>query len=133
MSPADTIAAYSEAQDARSAAICAALRKAIDTGLPGATAKIWHAIPVWFIGENPVVGYTARPKGVSLMFWNGQSFDERSLEAVGRFKAAQIVYTDVSQISSRDMTRWLKQAKSDIWDLVGLRKKTIAKKKRAAA
>jgi hypothetical protein len=133
MSPADAIAAYSSARDAKPAAICAALRKAIDAGLPGATSKIWHAIPVWFIGDNPVVGYTAKPKGVSLMFWNGQSFDEPSLEAVGSFKAAQIVYTDASQISSRDTTRWLKKAKSDIWDLAGLRKQAIAKKKRAAA
>ena len=108
------------------------MRKFIDAGLPGATSKVWHAIPVWFIGDNPVVGYTKKPAGVALMFWNGQSFEEPSLEAVGSFKAAHIIYTDASQISPKDMTRWLKKAAADIWDPAGLRKKAVAKKKKAA-
>ncbi|MEO8061935.1 MAG: DUF1801 domain-containing protein [Pseudomonadota bacterium] len=129
---ADPISAYAKSLTPKQAAICANLRKALDAGLPTATSKVWHAIPVWFIGDNPVVGYTQKPKGVALMFWNGQSFEEPSLEAVGSFKAAHIIYTDASQISSKDMSRWLKKAATDIWDLAGLRKKAVAKKKKAA-
>ncbi|MEJ0086452.1 MAG: DUF1801 domain-containing protein [Pseudomonadota bacterium] len=128
----DPVAAYAKSLSPKQSAICASLRKSIDARLPKATSKIWHAIPVWFIGDNPVVGYTKKPKGVALMFWNGQSFDEPTLEAVGSFKAAHIVYSDASQISSKDMTRWLKKAAADVWDLAGLRKKTVAKKKKAA-
>ena len=128
---ADPIAAYAKSLTPKQSAICAALRKALDAGLPKASAKVWHAIPVWFIGENPVVGYTRKPNGVALMFWNGQAFNEPSLEKVGSFKAAHVIYTDVSQISAKDMNRWLKKARTDIWDLAGLRKKSVAKKKAA--
>jgi hypothetical protein len=124
---ADPISAYAKSLNPKQSAICERLRTSIDAGLPTATSKVWHAIPVWFIGDNPVVGYTKKPNGVALMFWNGQSFEERSLEAVGSFKAAHIVYTDASQISPKDMSRWLKKAAVDIWDLAGLRKKAGAK------
>jgi hypothetical protein len=127
----DSISAYAKSLNPKQSAICARLRKSIDAGLPSATSKIWHAIPVWFIGENPVVGYTQKANGVALMFWNGQSFEDPSLEAVGSFKAAHIIYTDASQISPKDMKVWLKKAAADIWDLAGLRRKA-AEKKRAA-
>ena len=124
---ADPISAYAKSLNPKQSAICERLRKSIDAGLPNATSKLWHAIPVWFIGENPVVGYTQKTNGVALMFWNGQSFEEPSFEAVGSFKAAHIIYTDASQISPKDMSRWLKKAAADIWDLAGLRKKAVAK------
>jgi len=129
---ADSIAEYAKSLNPKQSAICASLRKSIDAALPAATSKIWHAIPVWFVGDNPVVGYTKKPNGVALMFWNGQSFNERTLEKVGSFKAANVIYTDVSQISAKDMTRWLKKAATDIWDLADLRRKMVAKRKRAA-
>ena len=119
---ADSISSYNAALDVQRAAICEKLRQNIDAALPQATSKLWHAIPVWLVGENVVVGYTARKKGVMLMFWNGQSFEESQLEAVGSFRAAHIVYTDVSQISSKDMRRWLKKAAANVWDLAGMRK-----------
>ena len=125
---ADPICAYAESLTPRQSAICAVLRKSLDAGLPQATAKVWHAIPVWFIGENPVVGYTKKANGVALMFWNGQSFDEPTLEKVGSFKAAHVIYTDASQISPKDKHRWMKKASTDIWDLPALRKKSSAKK-----
>jgi hypothetical protein len=28
---------------------------------------------VWFIDDNPVVGYSASAKSVNLLFWNGQA------------------------------------------------------------
>jgi hypothetical protein len=128
----DPITEYAKSLSTKQAAVCATLRKSIDAGLPMATSKLWHAIPVWFIGDNPVVGYTKKPTGVALMFWNGQSFEEPTLEAVGSFKAAHIVYTDASQISPKDMKRWLKKAAANIWDLAGLRKTAVAKRKIAA-
>ena len=53
--------------ESQRAAICDRLRKNIDAALPQATSKIWHAIPVWLVGENVAVGYTVRKSGVMLM------------------------------------------------------------------
>lgn len=117
----DPISRYAAEQNAAHAAICRKLRKAIDTTLKGATSKIWHAIPVWFIGENPVVGYHARAEGVVLLFWNGQEFDEPDLHAVGKFSAAQIQYAEASEINARQLRAWLRKAGTDIWDYRALR------------
>lgn len=114
---ADGIAHYAQTQTAAHAAICCALRAEIDAVLPNATAKIWHGSPVWFIGENPVVGYNVTSKkGVNLLFWNGQSLAETALKAAGKFRAAQIQFTDASEIDPKALRRWLKRARADIWD-----------------
>jgi hypothetical protein len=114
---ADVIAHYAETQTAEQAAICHALRAEIDAVLPKAISKIWHGSPVWFIGENPVVGYNVTSqKGANLLFWNGQSFGEPALQSVGKFRAAQTQFTDVSEIDSKALRRWLKKASTDIWD-----------------
>ena len=114
---ADAIAHYATTQTTEHAAICDALRAEIDAALPKATSKIWHAIPVWFIGENPVVGYNVTAKkGVNLLFWSGQAFNEPALKAAGKFKAAQIQFNEVSQIDLKALRRWLERASKDIWD-----------------
>jgi hypothetical protein len=115
-SEGNAIARYSTAQIPKHAATCHLLHAEIDAALPGATSKIWHAIPVWFIGENPVVGYKATPKQVSLLFWNGQSFREPALKAAGKFKAAQIQFSGQSEIDVRLLRRWLRKARTDICD-----------------
>jgi hypothetical protein len=103
---------------------CRVLQTEIDTVLTKATSKIWHAIPVWFVGENPVVGFgVTSKKGVNLLFWNGQSLEEPVLKAAGKFKAAQIQFTNASQIDAKALRRWLKKAGTDIWDYKGLRKR----------
>jgi hypothetical protein len=113
----DAVEAYAKAQNAKHAAICRALREEIDTALSKATSKIWHGSPVWFIGENPVVGYSVTSKkGVNLLFWNGQSFGKPALQAAGKFRAAQIQFTDVSEIDPKALRGWLKSASTDIWD-----------------
>ncbi|MBI5850615.1 MAG: SRPBCC domain-containing protein [Planctomycetes bacterium] len=115
----DEIAAYSKTQSSAAAAICDALRALIDQALPAATAKVWHGSPVWFDGENPVVGYSVMKKGVSLLFWNGQAFDETALEPVGKYRAAQAVFGDAAEIDPKLVSRWLKKAKADVFDSKG--------------
>ncbi len=118
----DLISEYASLRLPAHAAVCRALRKEIEASLPKAQARIWHAIPVWFLDENPIVGYHAKSKGVTLLFWNGQAFAEPELTAAGKFMAAQIVYTAASQIDAKSLRRWLKKARTDIWDYKGLRK-----------
>ena len=128
----DDIAAYAAKLKAKPKAIVDSLRKTIDAALPKATSKVWHGHPVWFIGENPVVGYTARKEGVMLMFWNGQSFGEPALVPIGSFHAAELKYVNVADIDAGLLARCLRKAKTDIWDAVAWRKQALAKKKRSA-
>lgn len=110
------ISAYNRAQSKLWKAICVRLAKEINAGLPKAESKIWHGSPVWFLEGNPVVGYGVRKTSVQLLFWSGQSFKEPGLTPEGSFKAADARYTNPTQINSKDLKRWLKQAKAIQWD-----------------
>ena len=56
----DPIAAYSAAEPPDCRAMCEVLEPSSAKGqVPKAASKVWHGSPVWFIGENPVVGYNA--------------------------------------------------------------------------
>lgn len=100
------------------------LAKEIDASLPKAESKVWHRTAVWFLEGNPVVGYSKRKDNVQLLFWSGQSFEEEGLEKEGSFKAAQVRYTDASEVNTKLLKRWLKKAKTIQWDY-----KSIVKRK----
>ena len=112
----DSIAAYSQAQPIDFRAICDRLRELIDSALPKAESKVWHGSPVWFIDENPVVGYNATSKAVNLLFWNGQAFDDSALKPVGKHRAAQAVFSEAAEIDPTVIRRWLKKSESDVLD-----------------
>lgn len=112
------IAAYAKAHAPELGAICDKLQLEIDKGIPNTTSKIWHGSPVWFVGDNPVVGYAVRQKRVELMFWSGQLFEEPLLKAVGKDKAAQVGIQDESDINLPELHRWLKKAGTIIFDYV---------------
>ena len=117
--------AYNNNQDAGDKAICDVLAGEIDKHLPKATNKIWHAHPVWFIEENPIVGYSKLKSGIRLMFWSGVGFDEEQLQpGTGKFKDASITYTSEDQINVKDLKRWLRKASDIQWDY-----KNIVKRK----
>ncbi len=78
-------------------------------------------MPVWFVGEDPVVGYKSNGKNVNLLFWNGQAFNEPELRAAGKHKAAQIQFTDIAQIDQKALRRWIGKAGKEIWDYADLR------------
>lgn len=118
-----TVASYIKAQKPALAAVCRLLGKEIDAALPMSGATIYHGIPVWFIAGNAVVGFsvTAKQK-VNLLFWNGQALDEPELEAVGKFKAAQVQFESVEEVDRKKLKKWLKKAGKEIWDYQGMRK-----------
>lgn len=115
---------YNLKQSTADRAICELLADTIDRGLPEAESKIWHAHPVWFLDGNPIAGYHKLKSCVRLLFWSGQSFDEDGLAPEGSFKAAEARYTDVDQVNTKDLKRWLKKAKEIQWDY-----KNIVKRK----
>lgn len=112
----DDIQAFSDTQDASNKVICDLLAKEIQQALPNAESKIWHGAPVWFLDGNPIAGYDKLKNCVRLLFWSGQSFGEPGLQNEGRFKAAEARYTDVSQINTDDLKRWLDKSKKIQWD-----------------
>ena len=48
--------------------ICNLLAATIDNILTEADSKIWHAHPVWFLNDNPTVGYSKQKKVYDLCF-----------------------------------------------------------------
>ncbi len=109
--------------------ICDILAAEIDRGLTKAESKVWHRTAVWFLDGNPVVGYSRLKKGVQLMFWSGQGFDEELLQKEGSFKAASIFYTSTKEIKKKDIARWLKKSKAIQWDYKNIvKRKGVLKK-----
>lgn len=96
--------------------ICMRLTELIEQHLPQAKGKIWHGSPVWFLEENPVVGYSKLKDHVQLLFWSGQSFEEAGLSPVGKHMAAEAVYTDPAQIDPSLVAGWLRKAEQIQWD-----------------
>ena len=110
------VQAYNDSESANDKAICELLANEIDSNLPEAANKIWHAHPVWFLEGNPIVGYSKMKDSVRLLFWSGQSFEEEGLQPEGKFKAAEARYTSIDQINKEDLKRWLEKSKTIQWD-----------------
>lgn len=112
-----TIQEYNKAQTEDIKMICDFLESNINKLLKKSESKVWHGSPVWFINGNPVVAYSLRKNSsVSLMFFSGQSFDEEDLKPEGKFKAAEIFYTEAKEIKITHLKRWLKKAENIQWD-----------------
>jgi hypothetical protein len=118
------IQTYNDKQASADKTICDLLASAINSELTEAENKIWHAIPVWFLDGNPIVGYGKLKDSVRLLFWSGQTFEEEKLKKEGKFKAADIRYTSDDQIDLTDLSRWLKKSREIQWDY-----KNIVKRK----
>lgn len=115
---------YNQKQEGEDREICELLATEICKQLPDAENKVWHAHPVWFLDDNPVVGYSKLKDTVRLLFWSGQSFEEEGLQNEGSFKAAEMRYTSTKQINKKDLKRWIEKARLIQWDY-----KNIVKRK----
>lgn len=108
---------YNNAQSPSDKSICDTLASLIDAELTEATSKTWHGHPVWFIDENPIVGYSKQKKGIRLMFWSGIDFEEEKLAVHGaKFRDASIFYNNSDEINSEEITRWLQKSREIQWD-----------------
>jgi len=104
--------------------ICELLFSIIDKQLIDATSKIWHRHPVWFLEDNPIVGYNKEKPGIRLMFWSGADFDEPDLNVLGKkFKDASIFFNDATEINTQDLKRWLQKSQDIQWDYRNLVKR----------
>ncbi|MCC7292933.1 MAG: DUF1801 domain-containing protein [Phycisphaerales bacterium] len=125
----DELSAYADGLASPFGAMCNTLRALIEAALPGATSKVWHGSPVWFIDGNPVVGYNATAKSVNLLLWNGQALDEPELKPVGKYGAAQAVFAGPDEIDGRAIRRWLKKAGANVFDSKAFFKKLREKRR----
>jgi hypothetical protein len=120
----DTLA-YNNSQSGNEKVICEQLATIICQQLPNAENKVWHGHPVWFLDENPIVGYSKEKKGMRLMFWSGADFEEPALSVLGKkFKDASIFYNNPNEIHQDDLIRWLEKSRDIQWDY-----KNIVKRK----
>lgn len=105
-------------------AVCERLADVINVSMPaGTTSKVWHAHPVWFIKDNPIVGYNVTKKGnVNLLFWSGQAFSEPGLSPEGSFKAAEVKYSNVADIDEAKLKKWLSEAAVTMYNYKDIRK-----------
>jgi hypothetical protein len=119
------IIAYNIKLASEAKAICDQLAGIIDHELTASVSKVWHSHPVWFIEDNPIVGYSKQKKGIRLMFWSGADFEEEKLNILGeKFKDASIFYNEVKEIDVDDLKRWLQKSAIIQWDY-----KNIVKRK----
>ena len=117
------IKAFNEKQESSDREICELLSAEIDKRLPKAQSKIWHRHPVWFLEDNPTVGYSKLKAGIRLMFWSGADFSEDRLRpGTGKFKDASIIYTSVDAVRTTELARWLKKSREIQWDYKNLYK-----------
>lgn len=111
----DTIA-YNRALSPEDRVLCDLLARRIETVLPEAENKVWHAHPVWFIEGNPVAGYSRLKDGVRLLFWSGRSFVTPGLTPEGKFQAAEVRYSHSDQVQTERLDQWLQEAREIQWD-----------------
>jgi hypothetical protein len=122
------ISQYALNQTPELAAVCEGLRAEINAALPRAESKIWHGAPVWFLEGYPVVGYSIKAGKVSLLFWNGQALGEPALQPVGKHFAAELVFTNVSELDRGAIRRTLVKAGQNVFkDYAALRGESGAK------
>jgi hypothetical protein len=122
------VADYNEALAEPAKSLCDALLEAIEASLPDAEAKVWHGHPVWFLNENPLVGYSQQKAGVQLLFWSGKSFSTVGLEPVGKHQAAGLTLKQVADLDQALLAGWLKEAREIQWDYANVVKRRSLEK-----
>lgn len=110
-----------------------AVAAALSAGLPDAQVKVWHGAPVWFVAGQPCVGLSHGKRGIQLLFWSGQLFDEPQLRASGKFKAAEFLFAPGQEVDEATLARWLHKATTLVWDYPGELAKLRAAAKAGAA
>lgn len=110
------ILTYNQSLNASDKMICDKLQTIIDENISNSSSKVWHGHPVWFIDENPILGYSKLKAGIQLLFWSGQSFDEKDLEPIGKSKAAAFVYKNESEIDEEKLKIWVQKSIDIQWD-----------------
>lgn len=107
-----TISEYNQRLDNNFREIAERLCSCICDVLSDADCKIWHAHPVWFLNNNPIVGYSLQKKGCRLMFWSGAEFGEDWLRVRGKkFKDASVFLNNIDEIDENALRECLRKSR----------------------
>jgi hypothetical protein len=108
---------YIDKQETSDKQICEFLAHIIDEELSASENKVWHAHPVWFLNQNPIVGFSKQKTGWRLMFWSGADFDENELNSKGgKFKDASVFIHSIEEINQEKLKSWLRKSREIQWD-----------------
>ena len=91
------------------ASVARTLRDHLDANLAGTEGHIWHGHPVWMTGKNPVAGFKAYPKYVTLMLWRGQDITD-DLAPAGSDRMATLKIANAAELHGPTLRQWLNQA-----------------------
>jgi len=116
------IAEYNARQTGELRAVCDTLLHEITEQVGKLPSKIYYKIPVWFVDENPAVGYDVRKDYVNLLFWSGQAFETPGLTKEGSFKAAEVRYRTVADIDTALLRAWLQESTTKVYNYRDIRK-----------
>jgi hypothetical protein len=103
-------------------AVCEILRKVISGIMPKNSGRIYYNMPVWFVEENPAVGYRVSKTHVTLLFWSGRAFKTPGLTPEGSFEAAEMQYSSIADIDKKQLRNWLEESKIYIYDYKAIAK-----------
>jgi len=120
----DEIGNFNSGLDYVTRATSEAIRILLDSAFGKESSKLFHGSPVWFLDGNPIVGYSKKKKGFTILFWSGQSFREPGLSPVGKYKAAELLVSENIGVPLDLIKKWIAESKTVVWDY-----KNIAKKK----
>lgn len=112
----DAIEAFDNGLTEPQKTICKDLHGLIEASLKGSSSKLYHGSPVWFIQENPIVGYSIKKEGVSLLFWSGQGFSGEGLRAIGKYKAAEAVFQKPDSMDKSKIEGWIGESINVQWN-----------------
>ncbi len=116
MNSHDSVRAYENELAPQAAKLVKLLREEIEHRLPAATSSVWHGHPVWFDGDNPIVGYDVRKAVVTILFWNGRELGEPGLHPVGKHKAAGKAFRTADDLDLTELQRCLDKARTNVLD-----------------
>jgi hypothetical protein len=88
-----TVDEYVAGLDARLHEIATELAARLSAALPHASAEVWHGHPVWLDGKNPLAGFKAHPRWVTVMVW-GEVSAASGLEQGPRMGTAKLTTVD---------------------------------------
>lgn len=93
-------------------AVAASLQTIIDGAVSSAEGRVWQGHPVWLIGKQPVVGFKAFPRYVTVMFWKvaDTSGGSPGFELVAGPRMSTVKVAAVDQLDDAAIVTWVQRA-----------------------
>jgi len=101
---AEYVASLPEAQQP----VAQRLAALLDAGLPGVPGVLWQGHPVWKDGPEPVAGFKAFPRWVSLLVWDGAAAgDTTGTLALSPRGMGTVKLSSLDDLDEPAVTAWL--------------------------